>query len=206
MVRPRLDRMFSESTSAGRSVVSARSMAMTRSTVSGVTPWPVRMIVTSSSSTRSASATSAGSPRRVTWLPRTWMSASNAFSISRRCSSPGPSRATMLMLLGTTTVCRVWSGGSRWLGAGQGARLAGLGHGCPGLGRPFSSVVLTAQCYGRGGWDRLAFRRRAASGAGDQQDPEAHLVGGALAPDDVLVGLALERRAAGRAAPGCGGR
>ncbi len=107
MVRPRLDRMLRESTSAGRSVVSARSIEITRSTVSGLIPWPVRMIVTSSSRARSASATSAGSPRRVTWLPRTWMSASNACSIILRCSSRGPSRATMLMLLGTTTVCRV---------------------------------------------------------------------------------------------------
>src|SRR5947199_313203 len=35
MVRPRLDRMFRDSTSAGRSVVSAWSIPITRSTVSG---------------------------------------------------------------------------------------------------------------------------------------------------------------------------
>ena len=106
--RPRLLRMLSESTSAGRSVVSARSICRTRSTVSVVTPWPVRMIATSSSSSRSARATSPGSPRMVIRLPRTWISASKLRSMSPRCSSPGPSRLTMLMLLGTTTVCRVW--------------------------------------------------------------------------------------------------
>ena len=37
------------STSAGRSLVSARSIAMLRSTASAVSPWPVRTIVTSSS-------------------------------------------------------------------------------------------------------------------------------------------------------------
>ena len=56
--RPRLLRMLRLSTSAGRSVVSARSIASTRSTVSLVTPWPVRMIATSSSSSRSARAIS----------------------------------------------------------------------------------------------------------------------------------------------------
>src|SRR6478752_140165 len=99
--------MLRLSTSAGRSVVSARSMVCTRSTVSLVRPWPVRMIVTSSSSRRSARATSPGSPTIETRLPRTWISASNAPSMIPRNSSPGPSRLTMLMLLGTTTVCLV---------------------------------------------------------------------------------------------------
>ena len=48
---------------------------------------------------RSASASSGDWPRRVTRLPRTWTSASKAFSMRARCSSFGPSSATMLMLL-----------------------------------------------------------------------------------------------------------
>ena len=90
MVRPRLLRMLRLSTSAGRSCVSVRSMPMERSTVSAVSPWPVRTMATSSSSSRSTSATSAGAPVTVSWLPRAWTAASNASSTMRRYSSPGP--------------------------------------------------------------------------------------------------------------------
>ncbi len=129
--RPRLLRMFRLSTSAGRSVVSARSMWSTRSTVSTVTPWPVRMIVTSSSRSRSARAISPGSPVSVTWLPRTCTSALNAFSRRARCSSPGPRRLTMLMLFGTTTTCLVLGGGLLDLRLVVVHALVAVGHGCP---------------------------------------------------------------------------
>jgi len=65
IVRPRLLKMLRLSTSAGRSFVSVRSIAIARSTVSGVIPWPVAMMAANSSIRRSTSATSADSPRRV---------------------------------------------------------------------------------------------------------------------------------------------
>ncbi len=101
--------MLTDSTSAGRSDVEvwARSIASTRSTTSGVMPWPVRRIATSSSMSFSASSSSWGSPLRVTRLPRTWTWTPNCFSMMPRCSSPGPKSVTMSMLFGTTTVCRV---------------------------------------------------------------------------------------------------
>src|SRR5918995_4667877 len=60
----------------------------------------------SSETTRSASATSAGSPDSVSALPRTWISAARMSSSARRFSSADPSRPTTrsggtLMLLRT---------------------------------------------------------------------------------------------------------
>src|SRR5690349_23354416 len=47
-------------------------------------------------------------------LPRTWTSAAKDRSMRARCSSPGQSRLTMLMLLGTTTACLVvWGATAR---------------------------------------------------------------------------------------------
>ena len=162
--------MFSDSTSAGRSVVSARSIVITRSTVSGLIPCPVRMMVTSSSSIRSARATSAGSPRRVIWLPRTCRSASNAFSMSERCSSPGPSSATMLMLVGTTTTC--WVPRAPPVTGVDGVGLADLSHGCLGGGGPSVRRCWRPQCYGG---------RGRALGLGDPGSPWAGLRAGSPA-------------------------
>src|SRR4051812_28312311 len=166
MERPRLLRMFRLSTSAGRSVVSARSIVCTRSTVSDVMPWPVRMIVTSSSRSRSAKATSPGSPYSVTRLPRTWISASKAPSMIPRNSSPGPSRLTMLMLFGTTTVWRVALAGRSpwWLVSVMDARAGGLSFGVVGssmLREPRGPSQRVTWLHGEGA--RLGRGRRRAA-------------------------------------------
>ena len=49
------------------------SIATLCRTASGVSRWPLATIAMSSEITRSASATSAGSPDRVSALPRAWM-------------------------------------------------------------------------------------------------------------------------------------
>ena len=77
----------------------------------------------------------AGLAVSVIRLPRTWTSASKARSMRARCSSPGPRRLTMLMLLGTTTTCwwcRVpgsragWAAVQRWWLSVMDARAGGL--------------------------------------------------------------------------------
>src|SRR5215207_1299935 len=98
--------MLAVRTSAGRSLVRARSMAMVRSTASGESPCPVRRTATISSSARSASAMSPGSPVMVISLPRTSTSTSGYdCSTTRSNSSPEPSRLTIGTLEGTTILC-----------------------------------------------------------------------------------------------------
>src|SRR4051812_13492463 len=143
-------------------------------------------MVTSSSSIRSASATSPGSPVRVISLPRTWMSASRAFSIRARCPSPGPSSATMLTLVGTTTVCSVPGFRER----------SGLSVIRALRGRPLGGVQVPTNATGVGVTGHVGCERSpsyaAGSGPGDQQDAQAHLVGRALSPEHVAV-LSLGR-------------
>ena len=84
-------------------------MATLWRTTSGVSVWPLPTIAMSSETTRSASATSAGSPDRVSALPRTCRSAARMRSSARRFSSAEPSRPTTrsggtLMLLRTSDV------------------------------------------------------------------------------------------------------
>ena len=99
--------MLRVSTSAGRSLVSARSMRdrrARRSRRSG--PDRCGPSSTSSSISRSTRATSPRSPATLISLPRTWMSASNSRSMMPRNSSRGPRTATTGTLLGITIVCR----------------------------------------------------------------------------------------------------
>jgi len=81
---PRRDKTSRVSTSAGDSLPVPTSMATLWRTTSGVSGWPPATIATSSESTRSASATSAGSPESVTALPRACRSAArNAFECAQ---------------------------------------------------------------------------------------------------------------------------
>ncbi|COX32321.1 Uncharacterised protein [Mycobacterium tuberculosis] len=94
IVFPRRDKMSRVSTSAGDSLPVPTSMATLWRTTSGVSDWPLATIAISSEITRSASATSAGSPQRVTALPRTCRSALSVRSRARRFSSAEPSKPT----------------------------------------------------------------------------------------------------------------
>ena len=89
----------------------------------------------------------------------------------------------MLMLLGTTTVCRVACEDA----AGPVVRVR-VSHGCP-VRAAFRSGFERLHVTGAGGRARAHRQGRVTV-----QDAQAHLVGGALAPHDVPVGLALERR------------
>src|SRR3954464_7009333 len=106
IVLPRRDRMSRVSTSAGDSPSLPVSIATLCRTTSGVSGWLLAAIAISSEMTRSAHATSPGSPVRVSALPRAWMSAARMLSNARRFSSAEPRRPTMrsggtLMLLRT---------------------------------------------------------------------------------------------------------
>ena len=95
-----------------RSVAMLTGIATLRFTASGVSGWPLATIAISSETTRSASATSAGSPDSVTALPRTWTSAARSRSRVRRFASAEPSRPTTwsggtLMLLRTSELLSV---------------------------------------------------------------------------------------------------
>ena len=68
-------------------VSAVRQHRHVRRTASGSICWPRLASTTSSANTRSANATSAGSPESVSSLPRTWTSASSRPSASRRFSS-----------------------------------------------------------------------------------------------------------------------
>ena len=88
-------------------------------TASGVSRCPLPTTSTSSEITRSASATSAGSPASETALPRTWMSAASKRSRARRFSSEDPSRPMTrsggtVMLLRTDSEAAFVSRGVTW--------------------------------------------------------------------------------------------
>ncbi len=103
IVRPRFDRMFSVSTSAGRVSSAERNMLIDRSTASSVSGCPVRSTSTISPNSFWISSTSPRFPVTVISLPRTWMSASgNAFSITFSNASPEPSRLTIVYWAGMT--------------------------------------------------------------------------------------------------------
>ena len=97
--------------------------------------------------------------------------------MSARCSSPGPSSLTMLMLLGTTTVCRVAGEDAAAPWCGWESVMDAHAGGLPGRGS--SDVHVTGEAA-----------QGPMSGTRDREDAQAHLVGGALAPHDVLVRLA----------------
>lgn len=107
MVRPREDRMSRDRTSAGRSVA-IRSMWMLRSTASGDSSAPEPTNSISSSKRRTTTPLSSGLPVMVISLPRTWMSALKAPSMTRRSSSPDPRRLTIGCPSGMTTLAWVW--------------------------------------------------------------------------------------------------
>lgn len=113
IVRPREDRMFCVSTSAGVSGPSpspfslALSMAIERSTASSVIGCPVRSTSIISANRRWITAMSAGAPTALISLPRTCMSAAGkALSITRSRESPEPSTITMGCWAGTV-ICAV---------------------------------------------------------------------------------------------------
>src|SRR5258708_1138475 len=78
------------STSAGLSSPEARSMAMLRSTASGVSSLPLRTISISSLNSFATSSISASGPLTVISLPRTWMSPVKARSTTCTTSSRDP--------------------------------------------------------------------------------------------------------------------
>ena len=109
--------MSSVRTSAGDSEPEPVSMATLCRTASGVTAWPRPATADSSVTTRSARATSAGSPDKVTALPRTWMSAARLRSRARRFSSADPSRPTT-MSGGTSMLLRTVLTGAAFVSRG----------------------------------------------------------------------------------------
>ncbi|EUA87635.1 phoH-like domain protein [Mycobacterium ulcerans str. Harvey] len=94
IVFPRRDRMSRVSTSAGDSLPAPTSIATLWRTTSGVNGCPLATIATSSETARSAMATSAGSPARVTVLPRTCRLAVKVRSSALKFSSAEPSKPT----------------------------------------------------------------------------------------------------------------
>ena len=77
---------------------------MVRRTASGVITEPDSCRASSSRRVRSANATSSALPRRVTRLPRTWMSAARFSSSSRSSASREPSRPIICRSSATTSV------------------------------------------------------------------------------------------------------
>ena len=105
MVRPRREMMFSPSTWLGDSAADpagpgSASMPIVRRTASGVITEPDSCSASSSRMVRSAKATSSALPRRVTRLPRTWMSAARFSSSSRKQCVAGAEQAHHLPLVG----------------------------------------------------------------------------------------------------------
>src|SRR5215510_7675078 len=125
IVRPREDRMSRVSTSAGRTPDLRRSMGTIRSTAPAVSSAPPASRAVSSSNSSATTAVSAGAPEIVISLPRTWMSASNEFSITRSNSSPDPSRATIECSSGMTTLTGVGSTAGGPAGASPRVRFRG---------------------------------------------------------------------------------
>src|ERR1700729_295314 len=107
MVRTRADRMSRVSTSAGRAPDLRRSIATLRSTTSAASSAPLASSRVSSSNSRATSAVSSGVPVTVISLPRTWMSAPKAPSITCSSSSREPSRLTIEWSSGITILTRV---------------------------------------------------------------------------------------------------
>src|ERR1700733_3594502 len=95
------------STSAGRAPDFLRSMATMRSTTSAASSVPLDSSWVSSSKSLATSAVSSGEPVTVISLPRTWMSAPNAPSITCSSSSREPSRLTIEWSSGITILTRV---------------------------------------------------------------------------------------------------
>src|SRR5215469_657104 len=125
IVRPREDRMSRVSTSAGRTPDLRRSMGTIRSTAPAVSSAPPASRAVSSSNSSATTAVSAGPPEIVISLPRTWISASNEFSITRSSSSPDPSRATIECSSGMTTLTWVGSLAGGAAGASPRVRFRG---------------------------------------------------------------------------------
>ena len=99
-MRPRLEIMFAVNTSAGRT--SERSIAIERSTDSGVRPWPVRSITNISEIKVSINSTLGFGPSIVISLPRTKITESaKDFSITRINSSRAPVTETIGVEVGT---------------------------------------------------------------------------------------------------------
>ena len=94
--------MFAVNTSAGRT--SERSIAIDRSTDSGVRPWPVRSITNISEIKVSINSTLGFGPSIVISLPRTKITESaKDFSITRINSSRAPVTETIGVEVGTIT-------------------------------------------------------------------------------------------------------
>src|SRR5215472_13830456 len=87
--------MSKVSTSAGRAPDLRRSIPTLRSTTSGVTSVPLASSLVSSSNSSPMTAASLADPVTVISFPRTWMSESNASSITCSNSSREPSRLTI---------------------------------------------------------------------------------------------------------------
>ena len=124
----------------------------------GVTPWPVRMIVTSSSSIRSARATSAGSPRKRDLVAADVEVGVEGLLHQREVLVTGAEQGDHVDAVGHDDGVQ----GLRVAGWSR-ARLAGLSHGCPVWGGPSHRCVLTVNATGeaRGTACRFACRSRA---------------------------------------------
>src|SRR5258708_598204 len=99
--------MSSVRTSAGRTLDFRRSIATLRSTTSAASSAPLASSRVSSSKSLATSAVSSGEPVTVISLPRTWMSAPKAPSITCSSSSRDPSRLTIEWSSGITILTRV---------------------------------------------------------------------------------------------------